>query len=168
MVLTACGTLPVKGPIWPAELPKYDYFLNLYQRDTVNASIQPQDQYLSWVIRFYQGWELYPKGWNDITQDVLLSIKAPALAGDVKDKMVGLGLSIAGEWAKNNETRIINTRHVAIWGNALLKSLQQGETLEIIDRVAADVQDLISKRISADVITENRFYVEEDIFKEVN
>ncbi len=157
-----------KYPVWPDDLPKYTYFIGEYQRDSVNTNTQTLDQYLTWVKRFYQGWELYPSGWNSIKQDLLLRIKDPILAGEVKDKMDDLGLSISREWAKSNDTRAINTRHVSIWGNALLKSLQQGETLQIIERITADVQDLIGKKISADVITENRFYAEEDIFKDVN
>lgn len=168
VVLPACGTLMAKDPIWPDDLPRYAYFFNEYQRDVVNTNSQTLDQYLTWVMRFYHGWELYPSGWNNIKQDLLFRIKDPALANEVKDKMDNLGLSISREWAKNNDTRVINTRHVSIWGNALLKSLQQGETLQIIERITADVRDLIGKKISADVITENRFYAEEDIFKDVN
>lgn len=168
MVLPACGTIMTKNQVWPDDLPRYDYFFNEYQRDSVNTNTQTLDQYLTWVKRFYQGWELYPSGWNNIKQDLLLRIKDPVLAGEVKEKMDDLGLSISREWAKNNDSRVINTRHVSIWGNALLKSLQQGETLEIIERITADVHDLIAKKISADVITENRFYAEEDIFKDVN
>jgi hypothetical protein len=168
MVFPACGILSTKDSMWPDDLPRYEYFLQEYQRDLVNTNTQNLDQYLTWVTRFYHGWELYPSGWNNIKHDLLLRIKDPQLAKDVNDKMDDLGLSISREWAKNNDTRVINTRHVSIWGNALLKSLEKGETLQIIERIASDVQDLIGKKISADVITENRFYVEEDIFKDVN
>jgi hypothetical protein len=166
--LPACGTLMAKDPVWSDDLPRYAYFFNEYQRDSINTNVQTLEQYLAWVQRFYSGWELYPSGWNSIKGDLLLRIKDPALAGEVNNKMDDLGLSISREWAKNNDTRVINTRHVSIWGNALLKSLQQGETLEVIARITADVQDLIGKKITADAITENRFYAEEDIFKDVN
>lgn len=168
-ILPACAAVQEKELIWPKELPAHDYFLNIYRQDSTNAKLQPVDQYMLWVMRFYQGSELYPNGWDNVTQDLLLRIKEPELAIEIKNKMEHLGLLISGEWAKNNKTRLITSQHVSIWGNALLRSLEQGETLDILERVAADVDDLMSNKISADVITENRFYaVEEDIFKEIN
>ena len=163
--LQACSANQATETAWPDELPPHEYFLNLYQQDSTNNNIQNLDQYMTWVIRFYQGSELYPNGWNSVTQTLLLGIKDLESANGVEDKMARLGLLISGEWAKNNSTRLINTRHISIWGNALLKSLEHGETLELIDRVTADVEDLLASRISSDVITENRFYAEEDILQ---
>lgn len=168
LLMSACAELVKTAPNWSDDLPQYSYFYNEYQRDSINSKIQPLDQYLTWVERFYHGWELYPNGWNTIKQDLLQRITDQAFASEVAQKMDDLGLSISQEWAKNNDTRIINTRHVSIWGNALVKSLQHGETLEIIARINADVQDLVLKNISADLITENRFYAEDDIFKDIN
>lgn len=168
VLMPACAVLVKTVPDWSDDLPQYGYFYDEYKRDSVNSKIQPLDQYLTWVERFYHGWELYPNGWNTIKHDLLLRIADPAVAHEVAQKMDDLGLSISQEWAKNNDTRIINTRHVSIWGNALLKSLEHGETLDIIARINADVQDLILKNISADLITENRFYAEDDIFKDIN
>ncbi len=170
MMLAVCGcaATPAKSPAWSEALPAEDYFLIVYQQDGANSSRQNLDDYLNWVQRFYQGWELYPNGWNAITAALLQRLADPEVAAAVQDKMAGLGLLIGAEWAKNNQTRSINTRHVSIWGNALLKSLAQGETLLLLDKVSADVDDLLGKRISADVITEDRFYAEEDIFKNIN
>ena len=164
IALPACAANNVKEPSWPNELPPHDDFLYLYLQDSTNNNIQNLDQYMTWVIRFYQGWELYPNGWNNVTQELLLRINAPDLANEIKEKMDRLGFLISGEWAKNNKTRIINTRHVSIWGNALMKSLEHGETLELIDRITIDVEDLLASRISPEIITEDRFYAEEDIF----
>lgn len=166
--LQGCAISTVNQTVWPTELPPQSYFEDQYGQDAINANYQAIDQYLIWVMRFYQGWELYPNGWNKVTDDLLFSIKEPEIAQEIEEKMTEIGLLISGEWAKNNETRMINTRHVSIWGNALLKSIEQGETMAIINRVHDDVEDLLAKRISASVITENRFYSEEDIFKDIN
>ncbi|MBD9356289.1 hypothetical protein [Methylomonas albis] len=112
MVLPACGILIAKDPAWSDDLPKYAYFFNEYQRDSINTNVQTLEQYLTWVQRFYNGWELYPSGWNSIKQDLLLRINDPALAGEVNNKMDDLGLSISSEWAKNNDTRVINIAYV--------------------------------------------------------
>ncbi|AEG01882.1 hypothetical protein [Methylomonas methanica] len=168
LLLPACATVQENDTDWPAQLPPHGYFLRSYQGDAINAGLQPLAQYLLWVKRFYRGWELYPSGWENVTRDLLLRVKQPELADEIEEKMGRLGLVISAEWAKNNRTRLINSRHVSIWGNALLKSLEQGETLQILERVAADVDDLLHHRISADVITASRFYAEDDIFIDIN
>jgi hypothetical protein len=166
--VSGCADYQIKESAWSNELPPEEYFLKSYMRDSINSNLQPFDQYLTWIKRFYQGWEVYPNGWNNVTQDLLHKIKDPVALEEIKQQMDRLGKSISGEWAKNNATRRINTQHVSIWGNALLKSVEYGETSKILDRITADVDDLLGNRISADVITENRFYIEEDIFKDIN
>ena len=166
--LPGCAVFSAKQPLWPAELKHQTYFLQLYQQDPGNAKIQNLDQYLAWVISFYQGTELYPKGWNSISADLMYKLPDPALASEVQNKLERIGLLIAGEWAKSNQTRLITTRHVAIWGNALQKSAEQGGMPELLDRVTIDVEDLLARRLTAEAITEDRFYAEEDIFKYLN
>lgn len=168
VILTGCAGIGEAKLTWEADLPSQQYFLDAYDRDPTNAKNQSLDQYITWVTRFYQGWELYPEGWHIITRNIIVSIKQQELLPEIQDKMQRLGLLISAEWAKDNQSRQINTRHVSIWGNALLKSLEHGETLSMLNRITTVVEDLLAKRISATVITENRFYAEEDIFKEVN
>ncbi len=168
VMLPACATVQENDTDWPERLPPHGYFLTSYQGDAINAGLQPLEQYLLWVKRFYRGWELYPSGWDNVTRDLLLRVKQPELADEIEEKMGRLGLVISAEWAKNNQTRLINSRQVSIWGNALIKSLEQGETLEILEQVAADVDDLLHHRISADAITASRFYAEDDIFIDIN
>jgi hypothetical protein len=164
-VLPGCAVFSAKEAAWPNELKHHDYFTSVYQQDPNNSKFQDLDQYLSWVMSFYQGTELYAKGWNSITAELLHKNQDPEAAAAVQNKMERLGLLISGEWAKNNRTRLITSRHVSIWGNALIKSLEQGETLELLDRVTIDVEDLLARRLAAEAITEDRFYAEEDLFK---
>lgn len=168
ITLPACVALPTKSGLWSDDVPAQAYFLEVYAQDTNNNSRQNLDQYLTWVMRFYQGSELYANGWNNITQAILFKNNVPEMAAKIKDKMARLGLLVSSEWAKDNQIRLITTRHVAIWGNALLKSLEQGESLVLIDRVMVDVEDLLASRISADAITEDRFYAEEEVFQYLN
>ncbi len=166
--MTACAEHTLQELDWPNELPTYDTFLDDYRRDPTNARYQTLAQYLSWVKRFYLGWELYPRGWVHLSQDLLFRIDDPLLAAELKDRLANLSAVIASEWAKDNRVRHIDTRQVSIWGNALLTSLRYGETLSIPERVTEDVHDLLNNRISSEVITENRFYAEEDIFSEID
>jgi hypothetical protein len=167
-VMSGCAVFSAKEPLWPAGLKHQDYFLHVYQQDAGNAKLQNLDQYLGWVINFYQGTEFYPRGWSRICADLVHKHPDPVSASEVHNKLEHLGLMIAGEWAKNNQTRLITSRHVAIWGNALLKSAEQGEALVLLGKVTIDVEDLLAKRLAADAITEDRFYAEEDIFKYIN
>lgn len=79
-----------------------------------------------------------------------------------------MGVAIAAEWAKDNTVRLITTRHVAIWGNALRKSAERAEIMEIVDLVLDDVDNLLNHRMAADIIAENRFYADEDVLNEIN
>jgi len=161
-VLSGCAINKPQDPNWPNELPPRAYFLDHYQQDITNKNIQNQEEYLSWIVRFYKGSDLYPNGWNNITQDIVLKLNDSPSVDDVKVKLDQLGLLISEEWAKNNKTRTINSLHVSIWGNALLKSLEQNETLQLIDRVASDVDDLLSKKIPAEIIVADRYYVQDE------
>lgn len=162
LALSGCVAHQVKESTWPEDLPPRAYFLKQYQQDTVNKNIQNQEEYLTWIIRFYKGWELYPSGWNNITQEVLLKLKNRQAANKVKVKMERLGLLISEEWAKNNKTRIINTRHVSVWGSALLKSLDHDETLQLIDRVSMDIDNLLAHKIAVDAIAADRYYAQDE------
>ncbi len=160
--LSGCALNKPQDPNWPNELPPRAYFLNQYQQDVTNKNIQSQEEYLSWIVRFYKGSELYPNGWNNITHDILLKLKNTPTADNIQAKLDQLGLLISEEWAKINKTRIINSLHVSVWGNALLKSLELNETLQLIDRVASDVDDLLARKIPAEVIAAERYYVQDE------
>jgi len=162
LALSGCATNKPQDPNWPNELPPRAYFLDQYQLDLTNKNIQNQEEYLLWVVRFYKGSDLYPNGWHNITQDIVLKLKNSPTIDNVQAKLDRLGLLISEEWAKNNKTRMINSLHVSVWGNALLKSLEQNETLQLIDRVANDVDDLLARRLPVETIAADRYYVQDE------
>lgn len=168
LFLWGCSEAPIKQSNWSNELPPENLFVENYDRDARNAGLQPLAEYLTWIKRFYQGWELYPTGWHLIARDLTAKIADPALQADVEFELRQLGVAIAGEWAKDNAARRITSRHIAIWGNALQKSAERAETLDMLTRIKEDVDNLLNGRISADVITENRFYAAEDVLEEVH
>jgi hypothetical protein len=49
-----------------------------------------------------------------------------------------------------------------VWGNALLKSLDHGETLQLIDRVSVDIYNLMTRKIAADAIAADRYYAQDE------
>lgn len=166
--LWGCSTNEVRQSAWPESMPAHAVFAEHYQRDRHNAELQSLQEYLTWVERFYLGWELYPTGWIDISRDLTAKLTEPSLKHQMQTKLEGLGVAIAAEWAKDNTVRRITTRHIGIWGEALRKSAERAELPRILDRVLEDVDNLINNQIAADVITENRFYIVEDVLNEIN
>ena len=160
-VLSACTTQSKKmarSDAWPEGMPSRAYFVKVYEADEINKKVQKQEEYLTWILRFYNGWELYGRGWLKMTNELLAQVKDPSQVKEIKFKIDRIGRLVSGEWAKKSDTRTIYLRHVSVWGNALLESLDRNEALPLINRVNQDVDDLLAHRINADVITAERYF----------
>jgi hypothetical protein len=165
--LSACASNPPQKAQWPTDIPSHDYFVSAYESDRDNIKNQDLDSYMLWVLRFYKGWELYHNGWTQVTEDSLIGVTDPLKAQEIKTKMDKIGVGIASEWAKSKSDRRIYTRHVVVWGNALVESIKRGEELTLINRVLSDVNGLVAKEISVDEINAERYYAKEkgdDVF----
>lgn len=160
--LTGCVSHAPKEAQWPTDMPSRDTFVALYDADLDNKPGQDVDEYLLWVTRFYKGWELYRNGWSKVTVNSLDGVTDAQLAAEIKTKMDLIGIRIAGEWAKNKSDRRIYTRHVIIWGNALVESIKRGEELKLINRVLNDVNNLMANEIGIDDIKAERYYAKDD------
>ena len=158
--LFACSTNKVVHQVdaWPNEMPSRAYFLNIYEADETNKKIQTQEEYLTWIVRFYSGWELYRRGWIKMTDELVAQVDDRTQVKEIRYKIDRIGRLVSGEWAKKSDTRTIYLRHVSIWGNALLESLDRDEALPLINRVNQDVDDLLAHRINADIITAERYF----------
>lgn len=168
LLLSACATQTTVKRDWPEGIPARGYFETVYAADLRNQQEQTLEDYLKWVVRYYDGWELYRRGWKDVTEDLVTQIEEPDRAEEIRNKMNDIGQSIAGEWAKKTNTRRIYTRHVAIWGNALVESMSRGEQVKLIDIVASDINKLLAERLPVNAITADRYYKqdENDVFSE--
>ena len=160
--LLACSTTSNKiareADSWPQGMPSRAYFVKVYEADKVNKNIQTQEEYLTWIVRFYNGWELYRRGWIKMTDELVAQVDDPRQVKEIKFKIDRIGRLVSGEWAKKSDTRTIYLRHVSIWGNALLESLDRNQALPLINRVNQDVDDLLAHKINADVITAERYF----------
>ncbi|HSX85892.1 MAG TPA: hypothetical protein VLE50_10830 [Cellvibrio sp.] len=143
---------------WPSEMPSRTYFLKVYEADDANKKIQTQEEYLTWIARFYNGWELYRRGWIKMTDELIAQVEDPNQVKEIRYKIDRIGRLVSGEWAKKSDTRTIYLRHVSIWGNALLESLDRDQALPLINRVNQDVDDLLANRINPDIITAERYF----------
>lgn len=158
--LFACSSTKIarQTTTWPSDMPSRAYFLNIYEEDEANKQVQTQEEYLTWIVRFYSGWELYRRGWIKMTNELVAQVEDPTQVKEIRHKVDRIGRLVSGEWAKKSDTRTIYLRHVSIWGNALLESLDRNEALSLINRVNQDVDDLLAHRIKADIITAERYF----------
>jgi len=147
---------------WPDRVPNRSLFIKVYESDRDNRKIQTEEKYLMWVQRYYLGWEIYRNGWLKVTDQLLSQTDNPQQKAIIETKMHHLGFKICAEWAKKTEHRRVFTRHVSIWGNALLESLDREEPIPLIDRVTADVDALIAHQLDPKAITENRYYPQDE------
>lgn len=160
LFLSACATLP-EDHQWPEGIPPKSYFTEYYSRDKAHQEVLSQSEYLTWVHRYYFGWQLYRRGWLQATDELLATLHDPEQKGYAHQKMIKLGTLIAPEWAKNHEYRVITTRHMLIWGNALNESVVRKEQMLTLDKIAEDVNDLLTGKIKPKHIHSNRYYVQE-------
>lgn len=158
LLLTACVSRPPQQADWPKDIPSRDYFVAQYEADEDNKASEDLNEYLLWVIRFYKGWELYSNGWTKVTQDSLHGVKDPLVAQEIKTKMDLIGQGIASEWPKNKKDRRIFTRHIVVWGNALIEGIKRDQELSLINRVLADVNGLIAYQVAVDDIKAERYF----------
>jgi len=113
-VLHGCVSVAQNAP-WPAGIPPRQHFTTLYAADKPNQAHQTQDQYLEWVVRFYEGSEFMAFGWNAIAESVLVDLEAGQRAS-LAQQLHALGTAISGEWAKGNQVRQIDTAMLSLWG----------------------------------------------------
>src|SRR5688572_19748648 len=77
--LFACSSTKVarQADAWPKAMPSRAYFLRVYEADDTNKKIQTQEEYLTWIVRFYSGWELYRRGWIKMTDELVAQVDDP-------------------------------------------------------------------------------------------
>lgn len=160
--LLGCSTYSSKRSSWPEGLPSREYFVAVYAADEDNQRVQSLDSYLTWVVRYYQGWEVYRRGWLQMTDELLESVDDPELAQQISRKMADLGLAICGEWAKKSRERTIYTSHVSVWGNALLEAMARGEELQLISSIQRDVDGLLARKLDKEAVTAERYYARDE------
>lgn len=158
MLCVSCISAPFKSPEWPKYLPSLRYYESVYAEDENNRAVQTKEEYLKWVIRFYEGWNLYQDGWKRTSRDILLSVDDADKKNTLRSKLAHLGKLISGEWAKNSYDRTIRSRELSIWAQALLKSINRNKEAQLIDRVTRDVNALRAHELDRLDISVKRYF----------
>ncbi len=159
--LTSCATIKPTSD-WHQDIPPRPYFIDYYEANVTDKDILSQNDYLIWIHRFYFGWELYARGWIKSTEALSKTLDNHDDSQLAKEKALLLGSIVSPEWAKSKGDRVINTRHLNIWGNVLNESIVRKEQLIILDKILFDVNALLEKKIRPRDITFNRYYKVEE------
>jgi hypothetical protein len=161
LVILSCAACSIYKPVpseWPDNIPSRSYFVEYFQKDPEHQKIVSEQEYLTWIHRFYFGWELYRRGWLQATDELVDTLNSNEDKVSAKRKSLLIGKLVAPEWAKDKRHRVINTRHLSTWGNSLMESKLRNEQLVILDRILIDVRDLLSYKIKPEDIKGDRYY----------
>ena len=166
LLLVGCATTqPIENSAdWPKNLPSYSFYVDEYNKDVDNQNAQSLDDYLKWVVSFYNGTEFYSNGWQQTSKEAIESIEDLKERQLAAQKLQSAGQKISAEWAKSNKFRLITTRHVSIWGMSLEEAIAQGQALSYIDHVQRDIDAVLAGRIEPNDITNYRYFAESEDF----
>ena len=157
LLLVACSTVPEVSEQWSPSWPPESAFVQAYQADSDNQASQSVEDYMRWIRRFYEGWTFYPDGWDWITDAVLQNIDSEAERVALKEQIYSIGLRISREWAKDSDYRVINTRHLLVWGESLKLSVAQSQEARLAAKVSMDIDLLMARELDPSVIKMSRY-----------
>lgn len=141
---------------WPEQIPQQSYFKQLYREDDSNQVRQSELEYLVWVARFYEGWEMMPMGWQDISESVLVDLE-PVQFRMIDGHLERIGAQISGEWAKDNEVRQIDSRMLSLWAGVMQAEYSAEYRIAAVQVIARDVDDILSGELPMEHVTEDRY-----------
>ena len=158
--LVACAPAIIKPDDWPRGIPPKSHYQQLYKLDNSNHELQTEEEYLKWVVIFFQGYNLID-GWQSITEQVLAKVSDDRYA-IIASKMNYLGQLISGEWAKLSPQRVIVNRSVSVWSEAIKIAADRNEIEDYIDNVINDIDALFARKLDPDLIQLDRYYENTD------
>ena len=150
------GCIATDEASWPASVPQREYFELIYTRDKDNQLVQSETSYLRWVVSFYEGTAIAPVGWLDL-QLTVLDMADPKDRNELSERLTTLGRLISGEWAKENDNRVIDSRMLSLWGSIMQlvdDPLIQCQAVSLIEK---DVKGLLDRQLTPEAIMDKRY-----------
>lgn len=158
-LITACANLGTDiAQEWPEELPPLSYFEEAYVAGIENHEHQTREEYLYWVRSFYEGTTLYPRGWNSTTSDLLAATPSGPASAKMEARLYELGREIAAEWSKSGRVNLVKNGHLAVWGIAAQRAVDEANVDETIAQIADDVSALLARELSPEAVTAARYH----------
>ena len=167
LLFTACATTPPEAH-WPAGMPEINHYQRYYAQDVDHHEVSNEQDYLKWVKRFYLGSPFYDRGWFDASEEYLESLPPEVDQAQIETDLYLIGKKVSAEWAKADPHRVINTRHVIIWGNAMKRAMGDGSQEVLISQLHQDVDALLAGIVKPKAINKSRYRnLGEDVLAEV-
>lgn len=161
-IMSGCVT-KVSEENWPTTLPERSLFTQTWaEQKAAGTNDSSLEKHLTWIRRFYEGSVIYPIGWNYMSEGVLESLDTQKQKNVMARRLQQLGILICIEWAQNNRIRKIDSKAVAVWGNALRTAVERKEQSKFVSKIELDVNDLLSGKLDASQIVRERYYPPED------
>jgi hypothetical protein len=106
--------------------PRPEDFRPHYDRDAANRGHQTWEDYWKWVRSFYAG-NFFTKGWNVRASGLVEDVRSEAGRKRLRTELNALGREIASEWAKDYDTRTIDSADLLTWGKMMEKARERDD-----------------------------------------
>ena len=156
------GCLVNNSSRWPENVPEREYFESIYRADAGNQLVQSKADYLQWVVSFYEGTLVAPQGWLEL-QSIVLEMSDSSEPIQLSNRLTILGGLIAGEWAKENEERVIDSGMLSLWASIIQLSIGFGAQESTILLIEKDVNSLLAGELAPNAIDDERYEQQLDI-----
>ena len=156
LIILFQGCIATNEALWPANIPHREYFESIYSGDKDNQLVQSKAGYLQWVVSFYEGTLIAPVGWLSL-QSTVLEMADPKDRLELGNRLTTLGRLISGEWAKENDKRMIDSRMLSLWGSIMQlvdDPRIQGQAVALIEK---DVKALLDRQLTPEAIVDERY-----------
>ena len=150
------GCVATDESLWPDGIPQREYFELIYASDKDNQLVQSKTGYLAWVVSFYEGTLIAPVGWLDL-QSIVLDMADPEDRNELRKRLTTLGRLISGEWAKENDKRVITSRMLSLWGSIMQLVDDPRIQYQAVSLIEKDVKALLNSQLTPEAIVDERY-----------
>jgi hypothetical protein len=140
---------------WPEAVPSRAYYERIWESDPRLQQLQPREQYLAWVLRFYSGSFLVP-GWKQRQAQIATHL-SPEQARLAEPDLALLGQLISSEWSKPDPVRRITSKTLALWGTVLTDARDAGLVVPVLEQIRDDVRSLLEGHLEPTAVTAARY-----------
>jgi hypothetical protein len=121
--------------------PLSEDFRPHYDRDAANRGKQTWEEYWRWVKSFYAG-NFFTKGWSDRASSMVDDVRSEIERKRLRTKLNAVGRDICAEWAKDYDTRTIDSADLLTWGKMMERAKERDDgTGAEIDRTIEAIRN---------------------------
>jgi len=144
-----------RADAWPEEVPSRAYYERIWESDSRLQQLQPREQYLARVLRFYSGSPFVP-GWARRQAEIAVHLR-PEEARLLEPDLELLGRLISSEWSKPDPVRRISPKTLALWEKALTTACERDQVAPLLEQIRGDVRLLLEGALKPAAVTLDRY-----------